>query len=104
MRGSSPSCATGGTPDSHYSRSDTNTGVNVAAERGPTDGLSTTRVQKLHLVGFTTEHDGLIFSAREGSKAGGYMVTLDKELLSTIAEAERLRNGDKGEKGEHGAR
>ena len=32
------------------------------------------------------------------------MVTLDKELLSTIAEAERLRNGEKGDKGgEEGA-
>src|SRR5947209_15110540 len=104
MPGSCPSCGTRATLDSHYSRSDTNTGVNVAAERGPTNWMSTTRVQKLHLVGFTTEHDGLIFSARKGSKAGGYMVTLDKELLSTIAEAERLRNGDKPDKGEEGAR
>ena len=39
-------------------------------------------MQKLHLVGFTTEHDGLVFSARKGSKAGGYIITLDKELLS----------------------
>jgi len=54
-------------------------------------------VQKLHLVGFTTEHDGLVFSARKGSRAGGYIVPLDKELLSTIAEAERLRNGEKGD-------
>jgi hypothetical protein len=62
-------------------------------------------VQKLHLVGFTTEHDGLVFSARKGSKAGGYIITLDKELLSTIAEAERLRNGQKSESGgEEGAR
>jgi len=53
-------------------------------------------VQKLHLVGFTTDLDGLIFSARKGSKAGGYLIPLDKELLSTIAEAERLRNGDRG--------
>ncbi|MBV8234775.1 MAG: DUF3071 domain-containing protein, partial [Acidimicrobiia bacterium] len=51
-------------------------------------------MQKLHLVGFTTEHDGLIFSARKGSKAGGYLVILDRELLTNIAEAERLRNGD----------
>ena len=56
-------------------------------------------MQRLHLVGFTTEHDGLIFSARKGSKAGGYLVSLDKELLSTIAEAERLRNGQKDEGG-----
>jgi hypothetical protein len=62
-------------------------------------------VQKLHLVGFTTEHDGLVFSARKGSKAGGYIITLDKELLSTIAEAERLRNGQKSESGgDDGAR
>ena len=52
-------------------------------------------MQKLHLVGFTTDLDGLIFSARKGSKAGGYVVPLDGELMSTIAEAERLRNGDK---------
>ena len=60
-------------------------------------------MQKLHLVGFTTDLDGLIFSARKGSKAGGYMVPLDKALLATIAEAERLRNGDKGDEG-NGAR
>src|SRR6266480_2218433 len=95
--GSCPSSAIRGTPDSHYSRSRRETGVTVAAERGPTGGLSGTRVQKLHLVGFTTEHDGLVFSARKGSKAGGYIVALDKELLSTIAEAERLRNGERGE-------
>ncbi|MBV8982063.1 MAG: DUF3071 domain-containing protein [Acidimicrobiia bacterium] len=59
-------------------------------------------MQKLHLVGFTTDLDGLIFSARKGSKAGGYVVPLDGELLSTIAEAERLRNGDKS-KAEEGA-
>ena len=59
-------------------------------------------MQKLHLVGFTTDLDGLIFSARKGSKAGGYVVPLDTELLATITEAERLRNGDKGD--EEGAR
>ena len=56
-------------------------------------------MQKLHLVGFTTDLDGLIFSARKGSKAGGYLIPLDKELMATIAEAERLRNGEKGDEG-----
>src|SRR2546423_9900615 len=85
--GSCPSSAIRGTLDRHYSRSRRETGVTVAAERGPTGGLFGTRVQKLHLVGFTTDLDGLIFSARKGSKAGGYLIPLDKQLLATIAEA-----------------
>src|SRR6266480_3269214 len=102
--GSCPSSAIRGTPDSHYSRSRRETGVTVAAERGPTGGLFGTRVQKLHLVGFTTDLDGLIFSARKGSKAGSFMVQLDQQLLATIAEAERIRNGESGEGGEAGGR
>src|SRR6266480_1525406 len=100
--GSCPSSAIRGTPDSHYSRSRRETGVTVAAERGPSGGLSGTRVQKLHLVGFTTDLDGLIFSARKGSRAASFMVQLDQQLLATIAEAERLRNGEVGEGGQGG--
>src|SRR4051795_7743895 len=49
------------------------------------------RVQKLHLVGFTTDIEGLIFSSRRGSRSGGYMVVLDDRLLERIEEALRLR-------------
>jgi hypothetical protein len=41
-------------------------------------------VQRLHLVGFTSELDGLIFSAKDGARSGGYVVALDSELLDTI--------------------
>ncbi|GAC1309019.1 MAG: hypothetical protein NVSMB16_05380 [Acidimicrobiales bacterium] len=50
-------------------------------------------MQHLHLVGFTAELDGLIFSARRGSKAGGYVVSLDDRLLDSIREAIRLKAG-----------
>jgi hypothetical protein len=50
-------------------------------------------VQQLHLVGFTTDLEGLIFSARKGSKSGSFLVRLDDGLLARIDEAERLRNG-----------
>jgi hypothetical protein len=50
-------------------------------------------MQKLHLVGFTAEFDGLIFSARKGAKTGSFVVPLDGRLLKQIAEADRLRDG-----------
>ena len=50
-------------------------------------------MQQLHLVGFTTDLDGLIFSPRKGARSGGYVVVLDDELLSSIEEAQRLRDG-----------
>src|SRR5207302_2926206 len=55
------------------------------------------RVQQLHLVGFTTDIEGLIFSTRRGSRSGGYMVVLDDRLLERIEEALRLRNEDAAE-------
>ncbi len=48
-------------------------------------------MQQLHLVGFTTDLDGLIFSARRGSKSGGFLVVLDDQLLRSIEEASRIR-------------
>jgi len=51
-------------------------------------------VQQLHLVGFTTDLQGLIFSARRGAKSGSFVVQLDQKLVETIAEAHRRRNGD----------
>jgi hypothetical protein len=56
-------------------------------------------VQQLHLVGFTTDQEGLIFSARKGSKSGGYVVVLDKKLLNKIDDAKRRRQADDEETG-----
>ncbi|MCU1485704.1 MAG: hypothetical protein JWN67_2450, partial [Actinomycetia bacterium] len=50
-------------------------------------------MQKLHLVGFTADFDGLIFSARKGAKSGSFVIPIDGRLLKQIAEAERLRVG-----------
>ena len=48
-------------------------------------------MQKLHLVGFTTDLDGLILGARKGAKSGNFVVPLDDRLLRTIEEALHLR-------------
>jgi Protein of unknown function (DUF3071) len=53
-------------------------------------------VQQLHLVGFTTDLEGLIFSVRKGSKSGGFVVPIDAALLATIEDARRMRDGDSG--------
>jgi hypothetical protein len=53
-------------------------------------------VQQLHFVGFTTDHDGLIFSARKGSKSGGYVINLDGVLLAQIEQGVRWRDGGNG--------
>jgi hypothetical protein len=58
-------------------------------------------MQKLHLVGFTADFDGLIFSARKGAKSGNFVVPLDGRLLKQIAEAERLRGGGPARPDEH---
>jgi hypothetical protein len=50
-------------------------------------------MQKLHLVGFTADFDGLIFSARKGARSGSFVVPIDARLLKQLAEAERLREG-----------
>jgi hypothetical protein len=43
-------------------------------------------VQQLHLVGFTTDQRGLIFSARRGAKSGSYTVSIDAALCDAIDE------------------
>jgi len=50
-------------------------------------------LQKLHLVGFTTDHEALIFSARKGARSGGFVVPLDADLVATINDILRLRGG-----------
>ena len=43
-------------------------------------------MQDLHLVGFTTDRRHLIFSARRGAKSGSFLVPVDEELVSVVAE------------------
>jgi hypothetical protein len=50
-------------------------------------------LRKLHLVGLTTDRDGLIFTARQGSKSGGFIVPLDDAVLTAVAQAQAERNG-----------
>ncbi len=54
-------------------------------------------MQKLHLVGFTTDHEALIFSARKGARSGGFVVPLDVALVATINDIIRLRDGTTAE-------
>ncbi|MBV8690513.1 MAG: DUF3071 domain-containing protein [Actinobacteria bacterium] len=50
-------------------------------------------LQELHLVGFTTDLEALIFSTRKGAKSGSYVVSLDSEVIGKIEEALRMRGG-----------
>jgi hypothetical protein len=59
-------------------------------------------VQQLHLVGFTADLEGLIFSARKGTKSGGYFVVLDERLRATVEDALRLRDGEGAPVGDEG--
>jgi hypothetical protein len=52
-------------------------------------------VQQLHLVGLTTDLDGLIFSTRRNARSGSYVVALDDALLATIADVLRKREGER---------
>jgi hypothetical protein len=51
-------------------------------------------VQQLHLVGLTADSDKLIFSARKGTKSGGFALPVNEHLLQVIAEAVTRRNAD----------
>lgn len=50
-------------------------------------------MQKLHLVGLTTDLGGLIFSTRKGARSGSYVVPVDARLLAVIADTLQRRNG-----------
>ncbi|HEX3621583.1 MAG TPA: septation protein SepH [Acidimicrobiales bacterium] len=54
-------------------------------------------MRKLHLVGLTTDRDGLIFTARKGSKSGGFIVPLDDTLITAVVEVQAARNGGRPE-------
>ena len=51
-------------------------------------------MRKLHVVGFTNDLDGLIFSTRKGAKSGSFVVAIGEELMEKLDEVQRLRNGD----------
>jgi hypothetical protein len=53
-------------------------------------------VQKLHLVGTTTDQQGLILSARRGARSGGYTLVLDEALASAVEEL-RARQEEEAE-------
>jgi hypothetical protein len=44
-------------------------------------------VQKLHLVGFTTDHKSLILSARRGARSGGFVLEVDDDVAEAVAAA-----------------
>lgn len=50
-------------------------------------------MRQLHLVGFTSDQDGIILAGRRGSKTGGYVVTMDEEFLEQVDNARRMRAG-----------
>lgn len=41
-------------------------------------------MQQLHLIGFTNDHSGLIFSAANGSGSPGFVVKVDDDLLRSL--------------------
>jgi Protein of unknown function (DUF3071) len=47
-------------------------------------------VRQLHLVGFTSDHRGLIFSARDGVDSGDFVLALDDALLEQIDRVRQL--------------
>lgn len=51
-------------------------------------------MQQLHLVGFTADNRGLIFSARKGAKSGGFVVTLDDKTLARVDEVIARREAE----------
>ena len=42
------------------------------------------------MVGFTTDHRGLIFSVRRGAKSGGFVVQLDDSVMNAVEELRAL--------------
>lgn len=48
-------------------------------------------MQKLHLVGFTTDHEGLILSARRGARSGSFLLTIDGALEEAVDERRARR-------------
>lgn len=51
-------------------------------------------MQQLHLVGFTTDHKGLILGTRRGTEEGSYVVTLDRAFVDQVEQLLRLQAGE----------
>lgn len=51
-------------------------------------------MQRLHVVGFTKDHEGLILSIRRGTKSGAYTVEVDAEFEEVLAELIKERGGE----------
>ncbi|MGV3758950.1 MAG: septation protein SepH, partial [Actinomycetota bacterium] len=46
-------------------------------------------MQKLHLVGVTTDRDGLILSVRRGARSGSYLLVVDDDLAAAVEDHRR---------------
>ncbi|MDQ1428408.1 MAG: hypothetical protein QOK39_1884 [Acidimicrobiaceae bacterium] len=53
-------------------------------------------MQQLHLVGFTTDHKGLILGTRRGADQGSFVVNLDRAMVEQIEALLRLQAGEGG--------
>jgi hypothetical protein len=51
-------------------------------------------VQRLHVVGFTEDREGLILSARRGTETGGWTVLVDADFEEVVAELLKERGAD----------
>ncbi|HVV35224.1 MAG TPA: septation protein SepH [Acidimicrobiales bacterium] len=51
-------------------------------------------MQRLHVVGITEDREGLILSARRGTKSGGWTVVVDAELEEAVAELLKERGAE----------
>ena len=51
-------------------------------------------MHQLHLVGFTAEHDGLIFSTKKGATSGSYVVAFDDALFSALEDGRKAAMAD----------
>jgi len=64
------------------------------------------RVQKLHLVGFTTDREGLILSVRRGARSGSYVLAIDDAIEEAVDDlrARRAQTDDDAADAEAAAR
>src|SRR5437879_94609 len=67
------------------------------------DGHCGGRMPKLHLVGITPDHRGLVLSEHARSKHGDMVLEIDDRLLEAIDKAQRLRTRDEGHRLESAA-
>jgi len=58
---------------------------------------------KLHLVGITPDHRGLVLSEHARAKRGDMVLEIDDRLIEAIEKAQRLRTRDEGERLESNA-